>query len=301
MRPSPQFLLQASRATQTLFRGHRTSARPRHPASMDSFFSGRPLSLPNPGVYNAIIRRTFAHGYHHDPYSSFNSARMAIRTIIGLNTAIFGTWYYAESTRDGALLQWLHENFTLSIMNYRAGRYWTLITSAFAHQNFFHFLFNMIAFNAFGTMLAWMPGIGAAHIISLCLGSAITGSFAFLYTHGLQDPPPKNSKFPGAIIGTGTVQLSALGASGMVMGAGMAATCLLPTAPMSLLFPPVTLPLWMLMSIYVGLDFYFLGDMRSRIGHDAHIGGAVYGAMYYFGNLRKYGGVWHLIRRMFRR
>jgi membrane associated rhomboid family serine protease len=267
---------------------------------MDSFFSVRPISPPNPSFFNPILRRTFANGYRNDPYGSYTSARMAIRTIIGLNTAVFGTWYYARSTKDSKLLQWLNENFTLSMVNYREGRYWTLLTSAFSHQNFVHFLFNMFAFNAFGSILAFVPGVGAGHIVSLCLGSAITGSFAFLYTHGIMDPP-SNSKVPNAIVGAGRIQFSALGASGMIMGAGLAATCLMPRAPMSLLFPPVTLPLWALMGIYVGIDLYFLGDVKSKIGHDAHIGGAVYGAMYYFGNLRKYGGVWSMVRRLFRR
>ena len=267
---------------------------------MDSFFSTRPISSPNPSIFNPIFRRTFANGYHHDPYASYTSARMAIRTIIGLNTAVFGTWYYAQSTNDSPLLQWLNENFTLSMVNYRAGRYWTLLTSAFAHQNFVHFLFNMFAFNAFGSILAFVPGVGAWHVISLCLGSAITGSFAFLYTHGLTEPPT-NNKFPNAIIGTGQVQFSALGASGMVMGAGLVATCLMPRAPISLMLPPITLPLWALMGIYMGIDLYYLGDVQSKIGHDAHIGGALYGALYYFGNLRKYGGVWWMVRRLFRR
>ena len=224
---------------------------------------------------------------------------MAVRTIIALNTAVFGTWYYARTTRDGNLLQWLNENFTLSMTNYRAGRYWTLLTSAFSHTDFVHFLFNMFAFRAFGTILSFMPGVGAFHVVSLCLGSAITGSFAFLYQRDLSSPP--NTKFPGAIVGARGVELSALGASGMVMGAGMSATCLMPKAPVSLMFLPVIMPLWVLMGVYVGIDMYFLGDGTSKIGHDAHLGGALYGAAYYLGYLRKYGGVWWIVRRMFRR
>ena len=97
------------------------------------------------------------------------------------------------------------------------------------------------------------------------------------------------------------VESSGLGASGMVMGAGMAAACLMPTAPMGLIFPPVVLPLWVLTAVYVGIDTYFLHSETSRIGHSAHLGGAIYGAAYYLGYLRKYGGVWSMVRRLARR
>jgi membrane associated rhomboid family serine protease len=266
---------------------------------MDSFFSPRPLSSPNPTLFNPIFRRAFSNGYRPDPYATFHSARMAIRTIIALNTAVFGTWYYARTTRDSKLLQWLNENFTLSMTNYRAGRYWTLLTSAFSHNNFVHFLFNMVAFNAFGTILSLTPGVGAFHVAALCVGSAITGNFAFLYQRGLTSP--SNTRFPNAIGGARGIEFSALGASGMVMGAGLAATCLMPTAPMALMFLPVAMPLWAIMSIYVGIDMYYLDEGTSKIGHSAHLGGALYGAAYYFGYLRKYGGVWRTVRRMFRR
>jgi membrane associated rhomboid family serine protease len=81
----------------------------------------------------------------------------------------------------------------------------------------------------------------------------------------------------------------------------MAATCLMPMAPAGVLFIPVAVPLWVLTSIYFGLDAYYLNNASSRIGHSAHLGGAIYGAMYYFGYLRNYGGVWIMLRRLLRR
>lgn len=85
------------------------------------------------------------------------------------------------------------------------------------------------------------------------------------------------------------------------MGAGAAATCLMPMAPTGILFLPFTVPLYVLMGVYVGIDLYLLGNESSRVGHSAHLGGAVYGAVFYLGYLRNYGGVWGMIRRLFRR
>lgn len=220
---------------------------------------------------------------------------MAIRTIMAVNTVVFGSWIYAANQNDRRLQQWLSENFTLSAMNWNAGRYYTLLTSAFSHQNFIHFLFNMVAFQAFGSILALVPGVGAMHITSLCIGSAIAGSFAWLYQRN------SNPRILNGVTGAAGVEYSALGASGMVMGAGLAATCLMPRAPMALLFPPVSMPLWALMGLYVGIDMYMLGDGSSRIGHSAHLGGALYGLMYYLGYLRNHGGVWMIVRRVFKR
>jgi membrane associated rhomboid family serine protease len=116
------------------------------------------------------------------------------------------------------LLVKLWENFTLSSINFNAGRYWTLITSAFSHNMLMHFAFNMISFNALAGILAIIPGIGAFHILALSLGSAAAGSAAWLY---------QSMNKPRAI-GIET----ALGASGIVMGVGAAAACLMPFAPM---------------------------------------------------------------------
>lgn len=190
----------------------------------------------------------------------------------------------------------------LNRANFSQGRHWTLLTSAFQHANLLHFGVNMMAFNAFASIMSVVPGVGALHIFGLCFGSAIAGAGAFLYEHASENPAPRNG-FPSNVYRSQHVTSlhSGCGASGMVMGFGMAATCLFPNAPMSLLFPPVTLPMWALMGLYVGLDWYLLGSSSSRIGHSAHLGGAVFGAFYYFSYLRNLGGVWMTVRRMIRR
>ena len=92
-----------------------------------------------------------------------------------------------------------------------------------------------------------------------------------------------------------------MGASGMVMGMSLVATCLWPTAPAGLILIPITFPLWVLTLGYVDVDTYFLKSETSPIGHAAHLGGAAFGAAYYFAYLRGLGGIWQVVVRIVRR
>ena len=84
------------------------------------------------------------------------------------------------------------------------------------------------------------------------------------------------------------------------MGAAATATCLMPFAPMSLLFIPVPIPLWVLTGLYAAMDIWYL-DTSTTVGHAAHLGGSIFGALYYFAYLRGHGGIWRTIRRNIRR
>ncbi|KAK1076437.1 hypothetical protein LTR33_008949 [Friedmanniomyces endolithicus] len=172
-----------------------------------------------------------SYGREYGPTGSTRiSAVSATYFLIALNTGVFAGWVYAQATQEQRLLRTLRQNFTLSWQNWREGRQWTILTSAFSHANFVYFAFNMLTFSAFGIMLSWVPGIGAFHVLALSLGSGIAGSIAWLY----QKQMPSESGM-GKIIGpfgqgAGAVRQSARGASGMVVGVGAAAACLMPWA-----------------------------------------------------------------------
>ncbi|TKA78389.1 hypothetical protein B0A55_04719 [Friedmanniomyces simplex] len=226
--------------------------------------------------------RCYTQGYGHMG-NTRRSALSAAYLIIALNTGVFAGWQYAQMNRDQRLLRTLHENFTLSWQNLREGRQWTLLTSAFSHIAWWHFAFNMLTFSTFGTMLSWIPGIGAAHMLALSLGSGIAGSAAWLYQKQV------STKIWGSFgQGDGGVRKVALGASGMVMGAGAAAACLMPFAPISVMFIPM--PLWVATVGFAAVDTYFLHSGTTGIGHAAHLGGAFWGVAYYLCFLRGYGG-----------
>ena len=88
----------------------------------------------------------------------------------------------------------------------------------------------------------------------------------------------------------------ACGASGVVMGFGAAASCVMPFAPMYFSFIPVPIPMFVLMIGYTAYDYFYL-SASDRVGHSAHLGGAAFGVLFYLTNLRKYGGVVELLRR----
>lgn len=231
------------------------------------------------------------------PMANLIATRNAYRTLLGINTAVFGAWLYAKYVaEDGRLQRLWHENFTISLPNIDAGRYWTMLTSSLAHQSVMHFAFNMMAMQAFASSLimAGGIGIGASHYLVLTVGSGIAGSFAFLYQQKQKSAQGERTWGPFGQRGN-TYIASGLGASGTVMGMSLAAACLTPFTRIMLIVFPV--PMWAAAAIYVGADLYLLDSPESRVGHSAHLGGAAFGAAYYLVFLRRFGGISHMLRR----
>ncbi|KAI6816527.1 hypothetical protein KC340_g18967, partial [Hortaea werneckii] len=125
----------------------------------------------------------------------------------------------------------------------------------------------MLSLKAFATILTRIPGIRAPHLIFLATGSALAGSLGFLYHDAARRPAqaqaPENligrtisgpnrqitRGIPGARSPGVESRRSALGASGMVLGFGAAATCLAPFTSMTVMFLPVLVPLWVLTAV----------------------------------------------------
>lgn len=262
------------------------------------FSPQRPLArTTQPSLKSCLFGR--AYSTISPPGASYASIKRVLWTLIGLNTAVFGAWAYASATKNAKLQRKLSEHFTLSRYNLQCGRYHTLLTSAFSHVNIAHFAFNMLTLNAFASVISMVPGVGGIRFLALCIGSALSGSAGWVY-HEVQRSKASIDK-NGTIFSNGQrVINSALGASGMVMGVGMAATGLMPFAPMTFMFIPIPVPLFVLTVAYFGIDTFYL-DSGSRIGHAAHLGGAVFGAAYYFASMRNFGGVWPMVRRALRK
>ncbi|KAK5699346.1 hypothetical protein LTR17_023315 [Elasticomyces elasticus] len=254
--------------------------------------SSRPFFRPSFAMQsprNEITRRA----YNTQPmiYTKASATR-AIWLIIGLNTAVFGGWQYAQYNRDHKLLRTLQDNFLLSWKNVQDGRPWVVLTSAFSHMSVTHFAFNMFSFLSFGGMLAGVPGLTGVRMLTLGLGSALAGSAAWLYER--QAPATANTVWDRAVASfregnSALGQASALGASGLVMGVGAAATCFMPQARMFIFF--FEAPLWLSMLGFVAIDTYFVGSDLTGIGHSAHLGGVAFGFAYYLLSLRRFGGV----------
>lgn len=253
---------------------------------------------------NIFHRRTFRDQIIRRPYSSYGRpdpprpGMRAVWVLIGLNTAVFAFWQHAIHNKDRRLLNTLTRYTTCSWQNIQEGRYITLITSAFSHIDLGHFAFNMMAFFTFGNILSFIPGIGPFHIIAISIGGAIASSMSWL-VHTRSRAPPQSVHWNS--YAQQVTRRAAQGASGIVMAAGAVATCLAPSIPMNLFFIPIPIPLWVITFAYAGLDMFYLNSESSRIGHAAHLGGSIFGIMYYMVYLRRYGGLWAMLRRTLRR
>lgn len=136
---------------------------------------------------------------------------------------------------------------------------WRLVTSLFLHIGILHLMFNMFALYYFGQVAERM--FGSRNVLLLFLLSGIGGNLFNNYL-GLHT------------VMTGEPPIISAGASGGIMGIGMA---LLVAALTKTAFNQLTLnfrSLLMVMSINLGYGFFVGG-----IDNASHVGGAVIGAL----------------------
>lgn len=147
--------------------------------------------------------------------------------------------------------------------------YISWIGSEFSHTNVPHIAFNLITWHSFSKMLSGLPPM---HMAGIIFGSAIAASGAFLYD-------AKGTRRYG------------LGSSGIVSGVLMTCTMFAPMAQARIM-GIIPAPLVFLTGGYFLMDTYFMqSGQRTGVGHSAHIGGGVFGALYYVVFLRRFGGI----------
>ena len=206
-------------------------------------------------------------------------SKIYIWSLIGLNASVFLAWNASRS--DPRLYHFLRETCLISVDKIKSNRYYTLLTSTVSHQEPFHLLSNMYTLYLFSAILWQCPGLNLGHFVILTMGSGIAGSAAYVIeklTQGSYQP--------------------ALGASGMVMGMGAAASLLVPRQPM-LFMGIIPTPLWAIVAGYAAFDAYYLTS-KSSIAHSGHLGGLVFGSAYYFLSLYRFGGIGRSFQKGFR-
>ncbi|KAL0087143.1 hypothetical protein F4703DRAFT_1735708 [Phycomyces blakesleeanus] len=115
---------------------------------------------------------------------------IVVNGIIGINSAVFGMWYYAnESARsfgDPSWLYFMRRNFTASPEGIREGRIHTLFTACISHSSVVHFGVNMLLLHSFGTALAL--SLGAMRFLTLYAGAGVAGSIASVFNNAYIRP-----------------------------------------------------------------------------------------------------------------
>ncbi|RFU35898.1 hypothetical protein B7463_g464, partial [Scytalidium lignicola] len=159
--------------------------------------------------------------------------------------------------------QFFEDNFILSRRNIQEGRWWTIVTSSFAHTSIPHLMVNMFCLWSAGPLLYGV--LGPAKFAVLYLGSSITGSALQLSWWAHEKRP---------------TWIGAVGASGSLTGIFTFAAGLWPNMRMSLLFF-IPMRLWQGIAAFTGFSVTALAEgWFPSIGHADHLGGMAFGAAY---------------------
>ena len=135
--------------------------------------------------------------------------------------------------------------------------YKRLVTSAFLHVNWWHLIFNMLAFYFFSMQLGMAAGFLAALLIYFA-GIAGGNLFAlYLRKH--------NSAY------------SVLGASAGVSAVMFACITLIPGMEIGLFFIPI--PGWLVGIAYLLFSMYGIRERKGGLGHEAHLAGGILGIL----------------------
>ena len=187
----------------------------------------------------------------------------ALPVIVGLNALVFLAWLVAA--RGSELWSLLAVNFMVSTNRLEHGLWWTLLTAAFSHQELWHFLLNMVVLWSFGSVLERL--LGSRLFVVFYLVSAIVSSASHCLVSSLLLHDDR---------------IAALGASGAVSAVLIAFSLSFPRNKI-LLFGIVPIPALVGAALFVAIDLWgLLAQTRGAalpIGHGAHLGGALCGAV----------------------
>ncbi len=141
---------------------------------------------------------------------------------------------------------------------------WQVLTYALLHGGFMHLLFNSIALWSFGGAVEHR--LGARRYLVFFVACVLGSALAQLLTL-----PPA---------GPGQAMTPTVGASGGIYGVLIAFAMFFPRARMMLVFPPIPMPAWLLVLLFIGADLALgLGRVSTGIAHFAHLGGALTGVL----------------------
>jgi membrane associated rhomboid family serine protease len=133
---------------------------------------------------------------------------------------------------------------------------WQLVTYGFLHGSLTHLFFNMLALFMFGSDIerVW----GSRRYLTYFLVCVVTAAVAQLLVASA----------------AGGVPYPTVGASGGVFGLLLAFGMTFPRRMVMLLFPPIPMPAWLLVTLYGTLEL-FLGitGTQGGVAHFAHLGG----------------------------
>ncbi|AQZ16240.1 PCP1 (YGR101W) [Zygosaccharomyces parabailii] len=190
------------------------------------------------------------------PFTYFRrNPKELVYALLGINVAVFGLWQVPRYWR------FLQKYMLLEKRSIQSK--WSLVGSAFSHQEFWHLGMNMLALWSFGTSLSYM--IGASNFFSMYMNCAIAGSLFSLWY-------PRLAKI--------MMMGPSLGASGALFGVMGCFSYLIPNAEILLFVFPIPGGAWL---GFLGSAVWNIAGCVFRWGsfdYAAHLGGSVLGVIY---------------------
>jgi len=185
-----------------------------------------------------------------------------IRFLVFANVAVYGLQMVLGDTMFLHLALWPVGTFPVEGGQLTVGfKPWQLVTSAFMHdpQSIAHIALNMFALYMFGRDVEL--SMGSRRFAWLYGASILAGSLAQLAVVTAQ---------------VDEIIVPTVGASGGVFGVLLAFAVLFPKRRVMLIFPPIPMPAWVLVSGYAVIELAsgVLGTQQG-VAHFAHLGGMV--------------------------
>jgi membrane associated rhomboid family serine protease len=172
--------------------------------------------------------------------------------LIGINVVVSLIGFSMMNRGAGASMFFFSPNEVSAGRNYEG-----MVLSHFAHADGGHLLFNMMTLYFFGPVVE--EGLGATAMLLIYVGAAIAATLVVYYRHRA-DP-----------------MYRALGASDSISGIIFAAIVLLPGMSIYFAFVPVPIPAPLFAVGYIVVSTFLMRRGGGRIGHEAHIAGAISG------------------------
>ncbi len=157
------------------------------------------------------------------------------------------------------------------------GRWYQLVTSGFLHADLGHLFMNMVTLYFFGPPMEAV--LGFRGFLLLYFGSMLTGSLLTL-AFRWRDRAYR-----------------AIGASGAISGVLFGFILFRPLAPIYVFFIPIGIPAVLFGVLYLLASIAGMRTRWGRIGHEAHLGGALGGMII---TAQLYPGAWGIFLSHFR-
>jgi membrane associated rhomboid family serine protease len=201
--------------------------------------------------YEKIFRNLYSNEFINKYFGNKLSAG-----IIGINAGIFLTFFISKRLKNPKLFQSMCKYFIHTTTKH--DNHYTLLTSAFAHNNSVHFSLNMFTFKSFSSQL--IPFMGPELFLATYLTNCIGAS---CISHIFRNLTSRHVNFCGA--------------SGGIYGLVVCTVTTFNKSEVGIPFLPFTFNGQKFIGSVLVLESFLLIRKNSIIAHCAHLGGAFCG------------------------